>query len=353
MIEEITVVEKTEAAPAPAAPAEGADAAAAPAESMDTTPDGTPTPAPDAAAAPAAAPATNGEPKKKVKKTDLSVVPHTPSLPKHLLHTHKELETSMIQSDKLIVDTEYAKNSLEEYVYDARGKLEDRWADFVTDDVKEKFMKALNDNEEWLYTEEGEDATKSQYKERLEALKLIGDPIAHRHRESEVLPSAVDKLKESINAFLGQINAGDDKLSHISAEDLGRCKEEAERKKTWLEEKLGKQSARKKTEDPVVTAAEVDREREVRTERSASDVLRFFRVSSFLTSAFPSTFFLGPHILRPPDSFQAQTRPETRDAQTGRQRRRKEGRRRLCRGRKEGRVCREQRRGREEGRDGH
>ncbi|KAI9033507.1 heat shock protein 70 family [Hyaloraphidium curvatum] len=261
LVEEIAPAEKpAEAAPAPeAAP-------------MDTTPDGAAADAAPAEGAAAPEAQANGEvpkkdepAKKKVRKHELSVVPHTPSLPKHLLHTHRELESSMIQSDKLIVDTEYAKNSLEEYVYDARGKLEDRWADFVVADVKDKFMKALNDNEEWLYSEEGEDASKSQYKERLDQLKAIGDPIAHRHRESEILPKAVAKLRESISAYLGQLNAGDDKLSHIPADDLTRCREEAERKQKWLEEKLAKQQGKAKTDDPVVTAAEVDREREVLT----------------------------------------------------------------------------------------
>ncbi len=97
-------------------------------------------------------------------------------------------------------------------------------------------------------------------------LQVTGDPIAHRAREAEILPSAVDKLKESINAYLGQLNAGDDKLSHIPAEDLNRCKEEAERKQQWLEEKMAAMKTRAKTEDPVVTAAEVDREREVGSE---------------------------------------------------------------------------------------
>jgi heat shock protein 4 len=175
LIEEITVVEKpvevTEAPPPLVGDAMETDAAPA---AEGAAPGAFP--AADAPA-PVPSPQPNGdapkpEPKKKFKKTELSVTAHTPSLPKHLLLTHRELETSMIQSDKLIVDTEYAKNALEEYVYDVRGKLEDRWAEFVKEGDKEVLMKGLNENEEWLYSEEGEEAGKSMYKERLDALKV-------------------------------------------------------------------------------------------------------------------------------------------------------------------------------------
>jgi len=121
----------------------------------------------------------------------------------------------------------------------------------------------LNDAEDWLYSDEGEDATKSVYKERLDILKKMGDPIAHRYLQAELLPSAIRKFNEAVSTYLTQATSGDEKLAHISAEDLSKVKEEADKKQQWLEEKLSTTQRRDKTEDPVVTATEVDHEREV------------------------------------------------------------------------------------------
>ena len=51
-----------------------------------------------------------------------------------------------------------------------RGKLDDRYASYVQAPEKEKLLAALAQAEEWLYSEEGEDATKSVYVEKLDSL---------------------------------------------------------------------------------------------------------------------------------------------------------------------------------------
>ena len=51
-----------------------------------------------------------------------------------------------------------------------RSKLDNRSAPFVQPAEKEKLPAALQEAEDWLYTEEGEDASKSAYVSRLEAL---------------------------------------------------------------------------------------------------------------------------------------------------------------------------------------
>jgi len=42
---------------------------------------------------------------------------------------------------------------------------------------------ALSEAEDWLYTEGCKDATKSGYVPRLDALKVLGDPITFRYKE--------------------------------------------------------------------------------------------------------------------------------------------------------------------------
>ncbi|KAK7437887.1 adenyl-nucleotide exchange factor sse1 [Stygiomarasmius scandens] len=97
----------------------------------------------------------------------------------------------MHASGKLVMDTDDRKNALEEYVYDTRSKRDDCYAPFVQPEAKSKLLATLQEAEDWLYTEEDEDATKSAYVSRLDALKALGDPIAFRYREHEERQRAI------------------------------------------------------------------------------------------------------------------------------------------------------------------
>ncbi|KAF9293704.1 adenyl-nucleotide exchange factor sse1, partial [Mortierella antarctica] len=109
--------------------------------------------------------------KKLVKKGDLPVVNATTALDRAVVSELREKEMEMIASDKLVVDTEMAKNTLEEYIYDTRGKVDGAYKDFINPADKEKFVQDLNDAENWLY-EEGDETTKSIYAAKLAELHV-------------------------------------------------------------------------------------------------------------------------------------------------------------------------------------
>lgn len=67
--------------------------------------------------------------------------------------------------------------------------------------IKETFMKQLNDMEEWLYGE-GEEATKSVYVSKLGELEKIGAPIVKRYREFEERPVAVEAFRASVRRIV-------------------------------------------------------------------------------------------------------------------------------------------------------
>lgn len=96
-----------------------------------------------------------------------------------------------------------------------RGKLDGRYAVYVQEAEKEKLLAGLSEAEDWLYTEEGEDAKKSEYVAKLDALKTTGDPIQARWKESEERPKAAAQLREAINQWLPMAQGGDENYSHI------------------------------------------------------------------------------------------------------------------------------------------
>ncbi len=103
-----------------------------------------------------------------------------------------------------------------------RGKLDGRYAIYVQESEKSSLLSGLQDSEDWLYTEEGEDATKSAYVQRLDGLKAMGDPVVLRWKESEERPKAASSLRESLNLYLGQAQSGDDKYSHLEEADKNK-----------------------------------------------------------------------------------------------------------------------------------
>lgn len=212
---------------------------------------------------------TDAAPKTKTKRTqkrhELVVVPLTHSLPRPTIAQWKEAEGKMLASDTLVVATANARNALEEYVYETRGKIEEggEWHVFIDEATREKFMAMLREMEDWLYTEEGEESTKSVYTGKLDELKKLGDPVFMRYRESEERPRAEKAFREYVNAVIVSVTAGDDRYDHIEKADMEKVTKECETKLNWLNDHIAKQNDRKPFEALAVTAERILREREV------------------------------------------------------------------------------------------
>lgn len=147
-------------------------------------------------------------------------------------------------------------------MYDMRGKLDDRYVQFVQPEEKQKLLAALQDAEDWLYTEEGEDATKSAYVARLDALKVLGDPITFRFREAEERVRATSQLRETINSYMSQATSSDEKFAHIDEKDKQAVVEKVATVQKWLEDQIVRQVERPKNVDPILTSAEIGKKRD-------------------------------------------------------------------------------------------
>ncbi|KAG9316884.1 heat shock protein 70 family [Chiua virens] len=200
--------------------------------------------------------------KKRVKKIEVPFTSFGTSLDATDLEKFKEQEAQMHATDKLVQDTEDRKNALEEYVYDTRGKLEDRYAAYVQASEKPKLLALLQEAEDWLYTEEGEDASKSAYVARLDALKVIGDPIMSRYRDAEERPRAITELRMTLNEYFTQATSADDKYAHIDDKDKTAVVEKCATVQKWLEDQIARQAERPKNEDAVLKVADVVKKRE-------------------------------------------------------------------------------------------
>ncbi|KAG5640182.1 hypothetical protein DXG03_000697 [Asterophora parasitica] len=200
--------------------------------------------------------------KKYVKKKEIPFVAGSSSLDKTVLEQFKELENQLYATDKLVTDTEERKNALEEYVYDTRSKLDDRFAPYVQAEEKQKLLVLLQEAEDWLYSDEGEDATKSKYVERLDILKVLGDPISFRYKEVDERNKAITSLRETLNTYMSQATSSEEKFAHIEEKDKQSVVEKVATIQKWLEDQIVRQSERPKNIDPVLTSAEIGKKRD-------------------------------------------------------------------------------------------
>ncbi len=83
----------------------------------------------------------------------------------------------MISHDKKEKERSDAKNAVEEYVYDMRGKLDGGDYEKYSDEkIRQKLLNDLQATEDWLY-DEGVQQEKNVYVERLKSLKVKKNEI--------------------------------------------------------------------------------------------------------------------------------------------------------------------------------
>jgi len=195
--------------------------------------------------------------KKQVRKGDLPVSAGTASLDSASVSRMSENENTMVMEDKLVADTEDKKNELESYIYELRGKIDEEYSEFASDDEKTKLKNKLEQSEvrdifvhssiteitntaqDWLY-DEGEDATKAVYVAKIEEIRSVAGPIVQRYR---------DKVEEERQAVL---------QAQEEAAAKKRAEQEAQRKAQ--EEKQKAEEATKKPADQEMTDAPADAE---------------------------------------------------------------------------------------------
>ncbi|RAL66124.1 hypothetical protein DID88_005795 [Monilinia fructigena] len=118
--------------------------------------------------------------KKQVRKGDLPIVSGTASLDPPRSPVLPSKKNTMNMEDKLVADTEEKKNELETYIYEMRNKIDDQYAEFASDEEKEKLKAKLEASEDWLY-DEGEDTTKAVYVAKMDEIRMVAGPIAQRY----------------------------------------------------------------------------------------------------------------------------------------------------------------------------
>ncbi|PWA97169.1 heat shock protein 70 family [Artemisia annua] len=150
------------------------------------------------------------------------------------------------------------KNDLEAYIYATREKLDylDELQIVSSSEQRQSFIEKLDEVQDWLYTD-GEDASASQFQERLDQLKAIGDPIFFRYKELTARPEASQSAKRYFSELKEIVSGWVSKKPWISKEKIDKVQREAESLEKWLDDKEAEQKKISASSTPAYTSQEV------------------------------------------------------------------------------------------------
>ncbi|XP_068627559.1 heat shock 70 kDa protein 4L isoform X2 [Battus philenor] len=174
-----------------------------------------------------------------VKTVELPIDTRTHGYSQQELNSYMEQEGKMQAQDRQEKERADARNALEEYVYELRGKLSEGETlhDFVADDQRHRLVSQLDGLEQWLY-DEGEDQNRQVYSDKLSELRTEGEPIKQRRLEFELRPGALDDFALAIqltNKAVDLYRSGDAKYSHLAEADIQKVVEATKNALNWLE----------------------------------------------------------------------------------------------------------------------
>ncbi|KAH9287774.1 hypothetical protein KI387_031891 [Taxus chinensis] len=150
------------------------------------------------------------------------------------------------------------KNTLEEYIYSTKEKLDssEDIEKVSTKQQRESFKSKLDEAQEWLYTD-GEDASATEFQEHLDSLKLVGDPVFFRLAEQSARPVASDYFRQYHKGLFKTLDEWEKKKSWINQSLRDEVLNEADKINKWVEESEAKQAKTPGYIDPIFTSEEL------------------------------------------------------------------------------------------------
>ena len=185
--------------------------------------------------------------------------------PNTILNEYINREKEQENNDKIYHESIGYKNSLEQYIYDTRNKIEENGQlnGYFTEKEKGELMKKMDELMDWLYSEDKDLYNKNKLEEKSKDMKKIGDKIYKRYNEWNSLNEKFDKLQSVLNDTIMNISNDEMKIkagqkSDLNNEIIIKIKELI--KKTFVEIAEKKKIIDKKdfTNFPPISPEEID-----------------------------------------------------------------------------------------------
>lgn len=212
--------------------------------------------------------------KKRTKKTDLTVTSSgIPGLSPDKLQKLMDQESAMQADMRDILETDEKRNDLESYIFNMRDKVAEgnEYGPFISKTDRENFSSDLMKSEDWLY--DHPDATKIQFIEKLDELKVLGNAVAWRAKEDAMRDEWIEAIQGTIKNYRTAAETPGENYKHIAAEKLSSIVTACNNLEKWLVDIIAQQAAKAKHDQPVLTCATID-EKNKELAKMADEILK-------------------------------------------------------------------------------
>jgi len=214
--------------------------------------------------------------KKKTRpiRTELAItVTGRPGLSSDVLQKKMDEETKMQSDMKDIIETDEKRNDLEGYILSMRDKVaaSGEYGPFISDKDREAFQADLQKAEDWLYDEMN--ATKAQLVDKLNALKVPGEAVVWRVKESSMREDWIKAVHGTIINYKQAAENPGEKYGHIAPEKRAKITKACNALDTWLSEKKAAQEKLPKSEKPVLLCVDMEKKNQ-ELSQMANDILK-------------------------------------------------------------------------------
>lgn len=193
--------------------------------------------------------------KKQMKLAEV-FIGHQPMSQEQKTQARLHLE-ELDHRDKVIIDTQKAKNDFEALIYSSREfATEEENQVYSTIQTIEELLVTLEKDENWLY-EEGYNEKYEVYMDKINQINSTVSAIKYRkdehHLREELIPSAQAYLRN----FTSQIEAFSKRFPWVEDYKIRKVKEMATNATTWLNDTMQEQEKLQLNEDPVLKTEEL------------------------------------------------------------------------------------------------
>jgi len=212
--------------------------------------------------------------KKRTKKTDLTVAAQgRPGLNDNTVSKRMDEEFAMQAEMRQILETDERRNDLESYIFTTRDKIceGNAWGPYISGPDRDSFNSALTSAEDWLY--DNLEATKAQFIEKLEELKILGDPVVWRFKEAGMRADWVAAVAGTVKNYRTAAETPGDKYGHIAADKLVKIVTACTELEKWLDDTKAKQETLSRFEKPVLICADMEKKNH-ELAKMADDILK-------------------------------------------------------------------------------
>jgi len=212
--------------------------------------------------------------KTRTKRTDLNIAKSSiVGLDDATIQKRMDEETAIQCEMRDIIETGEKRNDVESYIFNMRDKISSsgEYGVFICDADRDKFSEALTKGEDWLY--DNYEASKVMYVEKLDELRMQGDPVVWRFKEHGIRDEWVAALQGTVNNYRLAAMTPGEKYGHIAAEKLTKITLQCEETEKWLGDMKSKQDAMPKDQKPVLICADMEKKNQELAKMS-DDILK-------------------------------------------------------------------------------